>query len=90
MAERLLGQNCTFFEFLLSLNSQKRPGYKIKTTPIIEVTSESLGVMLEYCPYVDRGLWERDNFRGLANANASQLSALCALAFKLLKNCFNG
>ena len=28
IAPRLSGQNCNFFKFLLSLNSQKRLGYK--------------------------------------------------------------
>ena len=32
MAPRLSGKNCTFFKFLLSLNSQKRLGYKESNT----------------------------------------------------------
>ena len=32
MAPRLSGQNCKFFKFLLSLNSQKRLGYKENNT----------------------------------------------------------
>ena len=36
MAPRLSGQNCKFFKFLLSLNSQKRLDTK-KTTPNIEI-----------------------------------------------------
>ena len=32
MAPRLLGQNCKFFKFLLSLNSQKRSEYKENIT----------------------------------------------------------
>ena len=47
MAPRLSVQNCKFLKFLLSLNSQKRLGYKEKT-PNLEVCPESLGAMLEY------------------------------------------
>ena len=32
MASRLSGQTCKFFKFLLSLNSQKRLGYKENNT----------------------------------------------------------
>ena len=32
MAPRLSGQNCKFLKFLLSLNSQKRLGYKENNT----------------------------------------------------------
>ena len=32
MAPRLSGQNCKFFKFLLSLNSQRRLGYKENNT----------------------------------------------------------
>ena len=47
MATRLSGKNCKFFKFLLSLNSQKRLGYK-ETTQNIGICPESLGAMLEY------------------------------------------
>ena len=47
MAPRLSGQNCKFFKFLLSLNSQKRLEYKENNTKY-EVGPESLGAMLEY------------------------------------------
>ena len=57
MAPRLSGQNCKFFMFLLSLNSQKRLGYKRKTTPNIEVWPESLGAMKEYW-HNERGLFK--------------------------------
>ena len=50
LALRLSGQNCKFFKYLQSLGSQK------KTTPDIEVCSESLGAMLEY-KYIERGLF---------------------------------
>ena len=47
MAPRLLGQNCIFSKFLLSLNSKRDLDTK-KTTSNIEVCPESLGTMLEY------------------------------------------
>ena len=46
MAPRLSGQNCKFLKFLLSLNSQKRLGYK-ENNPKLEDCPESLGAMLE-------------------------------------------
>ena len=59
MAPRLLRQNCKLFKFLLSLNSQKRLGYKEnKTWP------ESLEAILEYW-YIERGLFHqiKENLR---------------------------
>ena len=38
MAPRLSGQNCKFFKFLLSLNSQKRLGYKENNTKYRSLT----------------------------------------------------
>ena len=38
MAPRLLGQNCKFFKFLLSLNSQKRLEYKENNTKYRSLT----------------------------------------------------
>jgi len=48
MALRLSRQNCKLFRFLLSLNPQKRLGYKRKTTPNIEVCPENFGAIIEY------------------------------------------
>ena len=38
MAPRLSGQNCKFFKFLLSLNSQRRLGYKENNTKYRKLT----------------------------------------------------
>ena len=48
MALRLSRQNCKLFRFLLSLNPQKRLGYKKKTTPNVEVCPESFRAIIEY------------------------------------------
>ena len=47
MTSRRSGQN-------LSLNSQKRLGYKENNTNI-EVCPKSLGAVLEYCRYIEHG-----------------------------------
>ena len=47
MATRLSGTNCKFFNFLLSLNSQKGLAYK-EYNINIEVCPESLGAISEY------------------------------------------
>ena len=47
MAPRLSGQNCKFFKFVLSLNSQRDLDTK-KTQTNVEVCPESLEAMLEY------------------------------------------
>ena len=57
MAPRLLGQNCKFFKFLLSLNCQRRLDYK-ENNPNIEVWPESLRALLEYW-YIERRLSTR-------------------------------
>ena len=56
MAPTISGQNCKFFMFLLSLNSQKRLGHKENNSKYRSLTWKPLRAMVEYW-YIERGLF---------------------------------
>ena len=76
MAPRLFGgkKKCKFSKFVLSLNSQKRLGYKEIHT---KVCPESLGAMLEYW-YIERGL-----FRIEENTVTIVIVFICQLCYAI-------
>ena len=59
MAPRLSGQNCKFFKFLLSSNSQKRLRYKENNTKYRSLTRKRRSHVRYWC--IERGLLRTDD-----------------------------